>query len=93
MQSLLQLSGTLFQRFQYVPGVTSVLSPIEQILETGQGVCQDYAHVMIAIARGWHIPARYVSGYLYLDGSGESRQSGQSCLGGVPIAQLRLDWL
>ncbi len=74
LQSLLQLSGTLFRRFQYVPGATSVLSPIEHILETGQGVCQDYAHVMIAIARTWHIPARYVSGYLYLNGSRESRQ-------------------
>ena len=74
LQSLIQLSGTLFQRFRYVPGATSVLSPIEHILETGQGVCQDYAHVMIAIARTWHIPARYVSGYLYLATSGESRQ-------------------
>lgn len=74
LQSLLQLSGALFRRFQYVPGATSVLSPIEHILETGQGVCQDYAHVMIAIARAWHIPARYVSGYLYLNGSGVSRQ-------------------
>ena len=74
LQSLLRLSGTLFRRFQYVPGVTSVLSPIEHILETGQGVCQDYAHVMIAIARNWHIPARYVSGYLYLGGGRESRQ-------------------
>lgn len=74
LQSLLQLSDTLFRRFQYVPGATSVLSHIEHILETRQGVCQDYAHVMIAIARTWHIPARYVSGYLYLNGSGESRQ-------------------
>ena len=74
LQSLLRLSGTLFRKFQYVPGATSVLSPIEYILETGQGVCQDYAHVMIAIARTWHIPARYVSGYLYLNGSEESRQ-------------------
>ncbi len=74
LQSLLQLSSALFRRFQYVPGATSVLSPIEHILETGQGVCQDYAHVMIAIARTWHIPARYVSGYLYLNGSRESRQ-------------------
>ena len=74
LQSLLQLSSTLFRSFQYVPGVTSVLSPIEHILETGQGVCQDYAHVMIAIARTWHVPARYVSGYLYLGGDGESRQ-------------------
>ena len=74
LQSLLQLSGTLFRKFQYVPGATSVLSPIEHILETWQGVCQDYVHVMIAIARAWHIPARYVSGYIYLNDSGESRQ-------------------
>ena len=74
LQSLLQLSGALFRSFKYVTGVTSVLSPIEHILETGQGVCQDYAHVMIAIARTWHIPARYMSGYLYLNGSREYRQ-------------------
>ena len=70
--SLRRLCSALFRRFRYVPGATSVLSPIEHILETGQGVCQDYAHVMIAIARAWHIPARYVSGYLHMDGSGES---------------------
>ena len=77
MQSLLQLSDTLFRKFQYVPGATSVLSPIEHILETGQGVCQDYAHVMIAITRSWHIPTRYVSGYLYMGGDSrpESCQS------------------
>lgn len=75
LQSLLQLSDTLFRKFQYVPGSTSVLSPIEHILETGQGVCQDYAHVMIAITRSWHIPTRYVSGYLYM--GGDSRQ--ESC--------------
>ena len=39
-------------------------SPIDRILETGRGVCQDYAHVMASILRGWGVPCRYVSGYL-----------------------------
>ena len=47
-----------------------MISTIDHILETGQGVCQDYAHVMIAIARCWGIPTRYVSGYLHVTGNG-----------------------
>ncbi len=71
-ESLLRLSDTLFNSFQYVPGSSSASSPIEQILESRQGVCQDYAHVMIAIARSWHVPTRYVSGYIYMvDQDGE----------------------
>ena len=68
LEALLSLSDTLYRSFQYVPGSTSAVSPIEHILESRQGVCQDYAHVMIAIARSWEVPARYVSGYLYVDG-------------------------
>ncbi len=68
METLLRLSDTLNRSFEYVPGSTSAVSPIEHILESKQGVCQDYAHVMIAIARSWRVPARYVSGYLYTDG-------------------------
>ena len=65
LASLLQLSHTLHDRLQYIPGSTTAESPVEHILETGRGVCQDYAHLMIAIARAWDIPARYVSGYLH----------------------------
>ena len=68
LNSLLCLSETLHHSFDYVPGSTSAVSPIEHILESGRGVCQDYAHVMIAIARSWGAPARYVSGYLQSDG-------------------------
>ena len=66
LAALLRLSDTLYHSFQYVPGITSAVSPIEHILESGRGVCQDYAHVMIAIARSWGVPARYVSGYMYV---------------------------
>ena len=58
------LCAKLHRVFEYAPGETRADSPIDRILETGRGVCQDYAHVMAAILRGWGIPCRYVSGYL-----------------------------
>ena len=64
LTDLLRLSNTLHSTFRYEPGATTVESKTEHILETGRGVCQDYAHVMIAIARSWGVPCRYVSGYL-----------------------------
>ena len=67
LSALVHLTGTLYEAFQYVPGSTSAVSPIEHILESGKGVCQDYAHVMISIARSWGVPSRYVSGYLYVE--------------------------
>ena len=64
LASARELRARLFRIFEYVPGSTTADSPIEAILETGRGVCQDYAHVMASILRKWGIPCRYVSGYL-----------------------------
>ena len=64
LASARDLRARLHRIFEYVPGSTTAESPIEVILETGQGVCQDYAHVMASILRKWGIPCRYVSGYL-----------------------------
>ena len=64
LESLSRLSDTLHSCLEYIPGSTTAESSVEHILETGRGVCQDYTHLMIAIARSWGIPARYVSGYL-----------------------------
>lgn len=63
---LLALSSALNDAFEYTPGATSVDSPIEDILTSRKGVCQDYTHVLVAIARSWGVPTRYVSGYLYV---------------------------
>ena len=67
LTDLVALASTLNDNFNYVTGSTSVDSPIDEILATRRGVCQDYAHVMIAIARSWGVPTRYVSGYLHTD--------------------------
>lgn len=63
-EGLRDLQSRLYEIFRYTPGSTGADSPIDRILETGRGVCQDYAHVMASICRRWGIPARYVSGYL-----------------------------
>ncbi len=79
LSALLETSGTLYRLFTYSPGTTTVESAIDVILESGEGVCQDYTHVMIALARSWGIPSRYVSGYLHLEGvSGEQTPEGAS---------------
>jgi transglutaminase-like putative cysteine protease len=46
-----------------VPRSTRVDSPIDEAIASGKGVCQDFAHTMIALLRHIGIPARYVSGY------------------------------
>lgn len=49
----------------YEPGTTGVQTRAEEVLALGRGVCQDFAHVLLAACRSVGIPARYVSGYLY----------------------------
>jgi transglutaminase-like putative cysteine protease len=49
----------------YVPGTTGVHSSALDALREGKGVCQDFAHLTLALLRGMGIPARYVSGYLH----------------------------
>jgi transglutaminase-like putative cysteine protease len=49
----------------YAKGVTGVQTTAAEALEIGQGVCQDFTHVALAMLRSIGIPARYVSGYLH----------------------------
>lgn len=61
---------------RYETGSTEVHCPVETVLEKGSGVCQDFAHLLIAIVRDWGVPARYVMGYQYLDtGAGQASRN------------------
>jgi transglutaminase-like putative cysteine protease len=62
---LRRINTAIFENFEYVPKATSVDSPIDHALGDRRGVCQDFAHIMLALLRRLGIPARYVSGYLY----------------------------
>jgi transglutaminase-like putative cysteine protease len=58
-------------RFEYRPGVTFVGSTVADLLETGAGVCQDFAHLSLLLLRRHGIAARYVSGYLWAPPNGD----------------------
>jgi transglutaminase-like putative cysteine protease len=62
---LSELNEAIYRLFAYVPNSTNVDSPIEEALAARQGVCQDFAHIMIALVRRLKIPCRYVSGYMF----------------------------
>ena len=61
---LRRLNYALFHTFTYAQSQTHVDSPIDDALKARAGVCQDLAHIMIALGRTIGIPCRYVSGYL-----------------------------
>ena len=75
LQLLLKLNTDLYYAFSYEKQSTSVDSPIEEALRSRKGVCQDFAHIMIALVRNLGIPCRYVSGYLHHDPLHEDRSS------------------
>ncbi len=58
------LNTWIYENFAYSPGSTDIGTPLPTVLKTKQGVCQDFAHLMLAILRIHNIPARYVSGYI-----------------------------
>ena len=65
LQLLHELNDRIYNYFDYVPRSTKVDSPIDVALESRQGVCQDFAHILITLVRSrLRIPCRYVSGYL-----------------------------
>src|SRR5205823_13003833 len=51
-------------QFKYDPKSTVISTPLAEVFQTRHGVCQDFAHVMIAALRGLGLPAAYVSGYI-----------------------------
>ncbi len=58
----------IYRDFSYCSGATSVSTTAENAVALGQGVCQDYAHIMLAICRMERIPARYVVGMMMGEG-------------------------
>jgi len=59
------LAEAVFRAVRYKPGASDVNDSAAVAFKSGEGVCQDHAHVYVACARASGMPARYVSGYLY----------------------------
>ncbi len=64
LDALNDLNERMFRDFTFRAGVTTVSTPIAQVLERREGVCQDFTHLMLSALRGLGLPARYTSGYI-----------------------------
>ena len=64
IDSLLELMAWVPSVLTYKSGATGVHANLLDTVKAGAGVCQDFAHLFITVARSWGIPARYVMGYL-----------------------------
>jgi transglutaminase-like putative cysteine protease len=59
-----RINDWVYQSMTYKGGLTGVRTTAAEALAQGYGVCQDYAHIMLAVCRSAELPARYVSGHL-----------------------------
>ena len=88
-----ELNQQLFDYFEYVPRSTRVDSPIDDAIVSGKGVCQDFAHTMIALLRHVRIPARYVSGYLYRSREDHDRSTPDATHAWVDVLLPHVGWV
>lgn len=70
-----QMADLVAATVAYTPGATHPDMTAAEVVDLGQGVCQDHAQVLIAVARMLGVPARYVTGYLFSDASGEAHEA------------------
>jgi len=67
LDAVTDLMHRIHVEFEFEPGATTVSTSVDEVLYQRSGVCQDFAHLMLACLRGHGLPARYVSGYLLTD--------------------------
>jgi transglutaminase-like putative cysteine protease len=65
LETASDIAGWVRERVAYVPGATEVQTSAQEAWDKSQGVCQDIAHLTVALLRETGLPARYVSGYLH----------------------------
>jgi transglutaminase-like putative cysteine protease len=93
LSALWELNGLLYHSFDYAPGTTSVYSPIDDALGARRGVCQDFAHIMIALVRELGVPCRYVSGYLFHRSEDHDRSEADASHAWVEALLPGLGWV
>jgi transglutaminase-like putative cysteine protease len=92
LRLLRRLMSEMHARLEYRPKSTRVDSPIDEALTARCGVCQDFAHIFIALARQLGIPSRYVSGYLFPRTESESRTAAHATHAWVECYLPGLGW-
>jgi len=92
------LMQKIHRELKYAPGETNIATPLAEVLENRRGVCQDFAHLMIASLRSRGLAARYVSGYIRLRPALPAADCGEGDPAALAVLPARspepqLDWV
>lgn len=68
-EKALYMMNMLYEEYWYTPGVTGISTSAEEAFKLGRGVCQDYAHILLALCRLERIPCRYIAGMIPGEGA------------------------
>ncbi len=90
--SLLDMNETLYNDFEYVSGSTTAATTPFEVLEARRGVCQDFAGLMICLARLLNVPARYRMGYIYTGADYENKVQSDASHAWVEVYVPRVGW-
>lgn len=77
----------------YRSGATTVSTHASEVIRNRTGVCQDFAHAMIALCRAVGIPARYVSGYFYDTSRGHSLRGSEASHAWAEVYIDKFGWI
>lgn len=89
VQTLFDMNATIYKDFQYVSGSTTTMTTPFEVFSQRRGVCQDFANLLICMARLLSIPARYRVGYIYTGGDYENKMQSDAS---HAWAELYLPW-
>jgi transglutaminase-like putative cysteine protease len=90
--TLLDLNETMYNDFEYLSGFTTNETTPFQVYESRRGVCQDFANLMICLARLLHVPARYRMGYIFTGADYENKIQSEASHAWVELYLPRVGW-
>jgi len=92
LEMINDINLTIYKDFAYVPGSTTLFTTPYQVYFNRKGVCQDFAHLFICLARLLNIPARYRVGYIYTGGDYENKIQSDASHAWVEVYLPYLGW-
>jgi transglutaminase-like putative cysteine protease/predicted glutamine amidotransferase len=90
--ALLDMNETLYRDFVYVSGSTNIATTPFEVFESRRGVCQDFANLMMCLARLLNVPARYRTGYIFTGADYENKIQSEASHAWVELYIPRVGW-
>ena len=92
LDTLLDINQTIYREYAYTQGSTTIFTTPFEVYANRKGVCQDFANLMICLARLLGVPARYVCGYIYTGPKAENTKQSEASHAWVQCYLPQIGW-